>query len=134
MAVDRAAILAGVLRRNALRRQALLPLLDVRVEFERAVAVAIDQEVRGLADDPQHRVVLDRIAEEVRAELFARHGVTGASWGGRYAIARLASQRQMDYLRAVYGSHAKPVLPRHPIRYGGAKQVARTPAANSPTG
>ena len=45
--VDRAGIFAEVLQRNAVRRQALLPPLDVRAEFERAVAVAVEREVHG---------------------------------------------------------------------------------------
>lgn len=40
LAVDRAAILSAIFERNHLRRQARLPLLDVRDEFERAVGMA----------------------------------------------------------------------------------------------
>ena len=38
--MDRAAIFTEITRRNALRREAGLPLLDVRQEFAHGVAVA----------------------------------------------------------------------------------------------
>ena len=120
---DRAAIFAEVTRRNDVRRQACLPLLGVRSEFERAVAVAIDQEVRALAEVQEHAAVLARIQREVEVEQFEEHGVRGDNWGGRYVIGRLTGLRQMAYLRAVYGREAVPVPPRHPVRYGGGRSA-----------
>ena len=117
--IDRALFLAEVFQRNALRRAALLPPLDVRAEYDRAVAIAIDREVRALAQRPEHRAALDRIVEEVRAEMLTKHGIKGESYGGRIAIGHRVAERSMAYLRAVYGAEAKPLPARHPIRYGG---------------
>ena len=119
MTVNRPAIFAEVLARNAARRLAWLPALDIRVEFDRAVAIAVDREVRALAEHTEHRAALDRIVEEVRAEMLTKHGITGATFGGRLAIGQRVAERSMAYLRAVYGVQAKPLPPRHPIRYGG---------------
>jgi hypothetical protein len=38
--LDRAALLINILNRNALRREAKLPALDIAAEYERAVAQA----------------------------------------------------------------------------------------------
>lgn len=77
--MDHAAIFANILRRNALRREALLPPLDVRAEYKKAVATAHWREVRE-----QHY-------ETVRAEVVRRLRRTrganfGNSAGGRWLV------------------------------------------------
>lgn len=69
--VDRAAIFASILTRNALRREAHLPLLDVRVTYERELAQAL------------WRAHVNEHYEAVRAEVVARlRARFGKRWGG----------------------------------------------------
>ena len=74
--VDRAAIFADVTRRDALRREARLAPLNVPAEHHRAVALAIEAELRALA------------------------------WGGRYAIATRPRAGRTEFLRGVHGIEA----------------------------
>jgi hypothetical protein len=77
--MNRAAILTNILKRNALRREAHLPPLDVAAEYHRAVAQAHWQEVCG-----EH---YDRVREEVVERLRHTHGRDyRLSAGGRWMI------------------------------------------------
>jgi hypothetical protein len=58
--VDRAAIFAELTKRNAVRREAKLPLLDLHDEFEHAVSLALWDEAWE-----QHADELSRIRAEV---------------------------------------------------------------------
>ena len=62
--VDRAGIFEELTRRNALRRDAKLPLLDLRSEFSHAVSLALWKEGRERLD-----CEIPRIKQEVVAEL-----------------------------------------------------------------
>lgn len=83
---DRGAILSTILRRQALRREAQLPLLDVRSEYERAVEQAqwkVHVETYG-----------DAVRAQVLAELRAKHGPQfGYSIGGLWVVRSLAAER-----------------------------------------
>src|SRR3569833_547859 len=70
--MDKAVHLADILRRNALRRQAQLPLLDVRTELAHACEAAQLHEYQAFQE--AHRDVLDRIRADVLAELRQQHG------------------------------------------------------------
>ena len=120
--IDRAAIFAEVLQRNTARRHGWLPPLNVRAEFERAVAIAINAEVCALAELPQHQAVLARIIAEVTAKLGSGPDV-GQSWGGRYFIGHETSRRFWAYMRAVCGSPVPFAGPCHPVRYGGGAEA-----------
>jgi hypothetical protein len=80
--IDRAAIFTALTKRNALRRAAQLPLLDLRQELARAVDVATWQAACAAhADD------LPRLRQEVLAELQETRGAdfdetksAGARW------------------------------------------------------
>lgn len=75
--VDAAAILASVWARNILRREAQLPLLPVRITFEREL-----HQARWSAHVKQHYAAT---RERVLAEQRARHGQGwGLSVGGRW--------------------------------------------------
>ena len=109
--VDRAAIFADVTRRDALRREARLAPLNVPAEHHRAVALAIEAELRALADD--HQDVL-RIRDEVTTEFLPHFGpVQEHSWGGRYAIGHETARRSYEFLRGVHGIEAARA--RHPV-------------------
>lgn len=84
--IDRAAILTTIWDRQALRREARLPLLDIKAEYERAVEQAL-----WSAHVRKHYAALKK---EVLAELQARHGPQfGGSVGGWWAVRLLAAQR-----------------------------------------
>ncbi len=71
--IDRAAIFEELCRRNQIRREASLPLLDLKAEYSLAVAVA---------EATQQRAIRKQYEFQVRAEILAimreRHGPT---WG-----------------------------------------------------
>lgn len=101
-APDRSAILSGILQRQALRREARLPMLDVRAEYERAVEQALWQahvEKYGGA-----------VRAEVLAELRLKHGPQfGSSLGGLWAV-RLRTEKR---LRDMFAGRLDPLaLPR----------------------
>jgi hypothetical protein len=80
--MDDKAILDGLLERNALRRAAHLPLLNLEFELDHAIQVARWQEAcEAHADDRL------RLHEEVIADLQSRHGKRfGQSVGGHWVI------------------------------------------------
>lgn len=83
---DRGAIFSDLLRRQALRREAQLPLLNVRAEYERAV-----EQARWRAHVATYG---DAIRAQVLAELRAKNGPQfGGSVGGMWAVRILASKR-----------------------------------------
>ena len=65
-------MLAEIYRRNAIRREAKLPLLDVRVEQERDMAEARLNEWWAFCDE--HKATRDQIKTEVLAEFRQRYG------------------------------------------------------------
>lgn len=86
---DRGAILSTILRRQTLRREAQLPLLDVRAEYDRAVEWA-----RWKAHVVKHGEI---IRDQVLAELRAKHGSQfGSSIGGLWAVRLLTTKRLRD--------------------------------------
>jgi hypothetical protein len=103
--VDRAAIFAELTKRNAVRREAKLPLLDLHDEFEYAVSLALWDEAWE-----QHADELRRIRAEVAAE-YGRYQSTA----GRMFLGSKFLERAYDFL-ARYGVY--PPIPRHSIRYG----------------
>jgi hypothetical protein len=92
--IDKAAIFTELSRRNAVRRQARLPLLDMRGEFDRAVERARWKEVCE-----EHG---DRVRREVIAESSKTFGREPQSAGGRWAVSILMLKR----LRALHQSSA----------------------------
>jgi hypothetical protein len=92
--IDKAAIFTELTRRNAVRRRAQLPLLDMRDELDRAVEFT-----RWKAVWEEHA---DRVRSEVIAELSKRLGGELQSAGGRWAVGILTLKR----LRALHQSSA----------------------------
>ncbi|AWI89814.1 hypothetical protein C0214_17030 [Methylobacterium sp. DM1] len=86
-APDRSAILSGLLQRQALRREAHLPLLNIRAEYEQAV-----EHARWRAHVEEHS---EAVRAQVLAELRSRHGPQfGASVGGLWAV-HLRTEKQL---------------------------------------
>lgn len=92
LTVNRAAIFTELCRRNALRREAQLPRLDLRAEYERLVAV----ETWRLICEAHYT----RTRAEVLAEKRAQHGPGwGLSAGGRWAVEIFTAQRLRERYR-----------------------------------
>lgn len=114
--MDKAVLLADVLRRNALRRQAQLPLLDVRAELEHACMVAQLQDYRAFQD--AHKDVLDRIRADVLAELRQRYGPEFPDgFGSRLMLAIRVDERFARYAQTQ--GMRKPSHGRNAVSYGG---------------
>ena len=89
--IDKATIFTELTRRNAVRRQAQLPLLDMRDEFDRAVEFT------------HWKAVCEGHARRVRSEVIAELSKKlGQSTGGRWAVCNLTLKR----LRALHQSSA----------------------------
>ena len=83
---DRGAIFSDILRRQALRREAQLPLLNIRAEYERAV-----EQARWRAHIEKYG---EAIRAQVLAELRAKNGPQfGGSVGGMWAVRLLTEKR-----------------------------------------
>jgi hypothetical protein len=114
--MDRAAIFTELTERNALRREAGLPLIDMRREFDRAVALERWREwedtVARFAD------LREAIRQDVLSEYRAQ-GRTMDSVGGRWLVRTRADREFEEVLRQ--RGFCKPPLPtRHPVAYGKA--------------
>jgi|GEM_PF-6705083 hypothetical protein len=83
--MDHAAILTEILRRNALRRDTRLPPLDVRAEYQQAVATAHWREVR----DRHYETVREEVVQRLRQE---RGPNWGHSAGGRWMVEALTER------------------------------------------
>lgn len=83
--MNRAAILHQILGRNALRREARLPPLDVPAEYHRAVALAYWREV--------YDAHYEAVREEIVHHLMHKHGRDHRlSAGGRWLIEAMVSR------------------------------------------
>ena len=90
--VDRAAIFADILARNALRRGAQLPQLDVRATFEHEVEQALWRE----HVEQHHAEVRAQVLDDLRKRL----GREPLSAGGRWAINALTQKALVKRYRA----------------------------------
>jgi hypothetical protein len=111
--VDKSAIFEALTKRNAVRRDAKLPVLDIHAEFDHAVSVALWNEgVERFRDE------MPRIKQQVLAELREQRGAdfpqsVGGHWMVNYEVSRrfLALLNSNGYHRPtshhtiVYGSH-----------------------------
>lgn len=123
--MDKAAIFAEVTRRNALRREYGLPLLDIPAEYLHSVALAQQRDFQAIYQQHAKHHAGDRaaIGEQVTAEHSARHGVDHAqSMAGRWAIGKLTRQRFVAYLAHRYAvAEPGPAIGRNPVVYGGGR-------------
>jgi len=113
--VDRAAIFAALTERNALRKAAQLPLIDVQAEYQEAVERALLQEW-----EEQHAEEIAAIWEEEKAKYRQEYGhepyglLHGGALVGSKANNRIAALRRADNV-------ALPI-PRHQIIYGSNRK------------
>jgi hypothetical protein len=84
--IDRAAIFLNLCARNQIRREARLPLLDIKAEYDHAVAVAEAARLRAIREPYE---------SQVRAEILNHYrAIYGSHWpsdsGGRWMLMGLA--------------------------------------------
>jgi len=91
--MDKAATYTEITRRNALRREAGLPALDVTAEYRHAVAQAERVEFQAICD--RHRDLWDEMLTTVTQELRAKRGNPsfGNCMGSRITIRVIARER-----------------------------------------
>lgn len=77
--MDKAAIFTGLAARNALRREAKLPLLDLHAEFEKAVQREKFQEVCERFGPTVYQQVISELQQRHGAEFNESRSV-GARW------------------------------------------------------
>lgn len=103
--VDEAKVRAEVSRRDALRREAGLPRLDVEAEVARGLDVARRAARAAILD--AHSADRERIRGEVLAEGRARLGPGFPNgWAGHMALGHEVARRFEAYLRGRYGDAA----------------------------
>ena len=106
--MDKAAIFTELTRRNALRREAGLPLLDLREEFDHEVAVARWDEYQAVCD--AHADLRAEIQAQVIEELQRSTGRDHRlSVGGRWLIAARTRERFEEAMARE--GHPRPSIP-----------------------
>src|ERR1022692_1235635 len=106
--MDRAAIFTELTQRNALRREAKLPLLELRREMtlavERAAHQAYTEECQTYDDERR------RIMEDVLSKLRMTRGAGfPSSMGGRMLLRLMTDQRLQAFLEIEHGIR-KPTM------------------------
>lgn len=121
--VDRAALFTALTLRNAQRKAAHLPLLDLKAELAHQTALAVTQDCAVLA--VQHADQRDWINIQVMIDLTATHGAAFIdSMAGRWTIKSETQRRFDQFLHDLLGVATTGVVARHPIRYGAAAEPA----------
>ena len=115
--MDRAAVFNELTRRNALRKSANLPLLDLRTELALAVehtAHRVYAEQCAKYEDGRRRIRAD-VLKELRA---TRGNEFPTSMGGRLMVGLMSDRRFRAFLEIEHGIRAPAQNSRHPVRYG----------------
>lgn len=113
--MSKADLFTEATKRNLLRRDAGLPLLNIREEMAKAQNALDWKHFAEIC--AQHAAVRDRIAARMKAEL-AANGFDCLSYGGRFALNAKVEAEFRDYLRGI-GVKIPTVKA---TRYGGANR------------
>lgn len=117
--MDKAAIFTTLTQRNALRKQAKLPLLDLTSEYHNGVALAAWQACQAACD--RFAGARARIRDQVLADFRAVHGPGfGFTFGGRWAVGHETNRRFQLYMREIHGLQFPESTSPNSIVYGGA--------------
>jgi hypothetical protein len=121
--MDKAAIFSAVLERNAVRRKAPLPPLDVARACHRAIAEAEWREYERRCSAEADAWA--RCRAEAVAECRKRFGPAfhPRNFGNRILVARETDWRFREHMRAVLGAEPPSSPSRHPTVYGSARDV-----------
>ncbi len=115
--MDNGAIFTELTRRNALRREAGLPLLDLRAEFAHAVAWARWLEYEAVCE--AHKDLFAAIQAEVAEELLRATGSDHRqSMGGRWLIG-VRTRDRFEAALARKGFRKLPLCTKNLTIYGG---------------
>ncbi len=108
--MDRAEIFHGITERNALRKAAQMPLLDVRKEFDRLVALKALEEYYALRE-AQYAADEKRILQTVWDDYRARKPDWGHTSLGVLAVRLDAERRFQAFLerRGIYKPYIEPM-------------------------
>ena len=120
--VDRAAILTAIYERNRVRRDAHLPLLDIRAEFDQAVDEALNRAfeelLKPIMAEFDGRISLKWIARWQRKNKTDR-------WPSGMGISLLMGRHCRRVCKRILRMRAGIVVPsynpRHLTRYGGGR-------------
>jgi hypothetical protein len=120
--MDKGTIFHDITRRNALRRAHGLPLLNIRDEYAREVAVAGQRDYQARCDE--HAADREAIRQEVLAELRTQHGADfGQTMGGRWAVGALTQKRFAAFIATQCGMRPEHAgAPQNTIVYGEGRQ------------
>jgi hypothetical protein len=119
--MDTDEIFTALTQRNALRRQAKLPLLDVKAEYAHQVGLAAGRDYAAACE--RFADERARIREQVLADFRAVHGPGfGLSFGGRWAVGHETNQRFHRYMDETHGVHAPAQAAPNSIVYGSARR------------
>jgi hypothetical protein len=100
LVMDKAEIFTALTQRNALRKAAWLPLLDLTAEYESAVALEAWREYQAKCE--LFATDRARIREQVLAEFRAAHGPEfGLCFGGRWAVGNETNRRFQRFMSEV---------------------------------
>ena len=121
--VDKATIRAEIRQRNALRRSALLPLLDEQKEFDHACAVIRAQRWHAFWESKQAE--RQRIREEMLA---GRRPPSGSLVGGDFNLK--INKRFEAFLRAQYADEIAIMMEIAPDYLAITRQAVETTSGN----
>lgn len=117
--MNRSEIFNALTQRNALRRQAKLPLLDIRAEYDYQVGLAAARDYQAASE--RFADERARIRAQVLADFRALHGAGfGLSLGACWAVGQETSQRFRRYMSEARGVHEPGHTGRNSIVYGSA--------------
>jgi hypothetical protein len=115
--VDRALIFQQITSRNAIRRAAGLPLLDVRAEMAHEVALAIAHDAAEHAAEFSDARLL--IRDQVIGDLITQQGRDYTkTMGGRWAIDHETNKRFRAWLLDEHGIKSAEAPARNAVIYG----------------
>ena len=115
--MDKVGLLKEILQRNALRKEAQLPLLNVRTELDHACTVATFAEWTAFC--AEKKADIERIQAEVLAEMRTKRGAHFPD----NSISAIALHREVDrrfeaFAAIHYGVQMPREAARHPVIYG----------------
>lgn len=115
--VDRGALFTGLLKRNALRLEAGLSPLNIRVELAHEVALAVENKFIDFPEEhtPQRLLIRDQVTIDLRARYGSEFGYTLA---GRWAINHETNRRFSEYLSIEKSWRHEAVTVQYAIIYG----------------
>jgi hypothetical protein len=115
--MDRATAFTELTQRNALRRDAKLPLLDLRTEM--VLAVELDAHRDYVQHCEEHGDDRRCIMEDVLSNLRMTRGADfPSSIGGRMLVRLMTDQRFQAFLEIEHDIRRPTMTGRHPIKYG----------------